>query len=328
MKGRLHITNGDHAAKAIRFAGLGDDILPWRDVLHDGPVPAALKLNELSRVRAEFLAVNRWGVAEAIRTEFTTRDARFGIAAEHGRVTLWFESDLYDQLQLAQILAELFNAHAPFEEAELVEVDGYISAMDPAALHRAYESRVSIGIRHFEIAREIWDAFRESQPTRLHKLAAKDYPVLPYMAAALRRLFEEFPHVESGVTGIQAAVLNELRKGSETAAALFTFSAQREERIFVGDASFATYLQEISNVEFPLILFTDGEPVVAPVAGEPAGDFWHRKIAITEMGEKVMSGRADHIRLNGIDRWIGGVHLTQGSVWRWDPAQRVLVATQ
>jgi len=33
----------------------------------------------------------------------------------------------------------------------------------------------------------------------------------------------------------------------------------------------------------------------------------------------VLAGKADHITLNGIDRWIGGVHLFGNQVpWRWD----------
>ena len=39
----LHVTNGDAAGDGIRQAALaeqaGDAVLPWRDVLHDGPVP-------------------------------------------------------------------------------------------------------------------------------------------------------------------------------------------------------------------------------------------------------------------------------------------------
>jgi hypothetical protein len=325
MKGRLHITNGDQAAKAIMFAGLAADVLPWRDVLHDGPVPAGFKLNELSRVRADFLALNNWGSADDIRTQFTTRDAIFGLAAEHGRITLWFESDLYDQLQLAQILAELFNAHSPFEETELIDVDGYLGPMDAAALGSVYEARKKVTIQHFDIAREIWDAFRETQPTRLMKLAARDYPVLPHMAGAMRRLFLEFPHTGTGVSGIQARALKLLEGGSETAATLFTSIAEQEERIFLGDASFATYLQDLSKVEYPLILFTDGSAVTAPGMTERSREFWHRKIALTEIGEKVVKGQADHITLNGIDRWVGGVHLSGRNLWRWDESTRTLI---
>ena len=52
----LHITNGDSAVGLMREGGISGDILPWRDVLHDGPVPGGLDLEALSRVRARFLA--------------------------------------------------------------------------------------------------------------------------------------------------------------------------------------------------------------------------------------------------------------------------------
>jgi hypothetical protein len=42
-------------------------------------------------------------------------------------------------------------------------------------------------------------------------------------------------------------------------------------------------------------------------------------VRLTETGARVLAGRDDHVRLNGIDRWIGGVHLHGRQVpWRWD----------
>jgi hypothetical protein len=40
----------------------------------------------------------------------------------------------------------------------------------------------------------------------------------------------------------------------------------------------------------------------------------------------LLSGRRrlDRAELLGIDRWVGGTHLTSGKVWRWDPAERRL----
>jgi hypothetical protein len=47
--------------------------------------------------------------------------------------------------------------------------------------------------------------------------------------------------------------------------------------------------------------------------GFPRGE-----VALTEAGREVLSGRADQIRLNGIDRWMGGVHLTAARSYRWN----------
>src|SRR5919206_483284 len=56
----LHITNGDHAARLIAATGVGGEVLPWRDVLHEGPVPEGLSLDELRPVRAPFIAGALW----------------------------------------------------------------------------------------------------------------------------------------------------------------------------------------------------------------------------------------------------------------------------
>jgi hypothetical protein len=40
---------------------------------------------------------------------------------------------------------------------------------------------------------------------------------------------------------------------------------------------------------------------------------------LTAAGRRVLDGDEDHVALNGIDRWIGGVHLVGREVpWRWD----------
>jgi hypothetical protein len=54
------------------------------------------------------------------------------------------------------------------------------------------------------------------------------------------------------------------------------------------------------------------------------------EVRLTETGESVMRGARDRVRLNGIDRWLGGVHLEgPDAAWRWDgrtviPSQRHL----
>src|SRR6478672_6102481 len=36
----LHVTNGESAGNTLRQTALGGAVLPWQDVLHEGPVPA------------------------------------------------------------------------------------------------------------------------------------------------------------------------------------------------------------------------------------------------------------------------------------------------
>jgi hypothetical protein len=49
-----HITNGESVS--IPQTGLPGQVVCWNDILHDGPVPGGLPLQELSRIRKRFLA--------------------------------------------------------------------------------------------------------------------------------------------------------------------------------------------------------------------------------------------------------------------------------
>jgi hypothetical protein len=48
---------------------------------------------------------------------------------------------------------------------------------------------------------------------------------------------------------------------------------------------------------------------------------------LTTAGRAVLTGDEDAVRLNGIDRWRGGVHLSgRDAAWRWDAAAQTLVS--
>src|SRR3989442_14369400 len=100
----LHITNGDCAAEQIRAAGLGDNVLPWRDVLHEGPVPPPATLDSLRPLRVRFLAGQGWGNPVEIAVEFESRDRMLGASPAGERGVLWLQPELDDQLQRAAIL--------------------------------------------------------------------------------------------------------------------------------------------------------------------------------------------------------------------------------
>jgi hypothetical protein len=57
---RLIITNGDCTTQGMQEGGVEGVLLPWRDVLHDGPVPAGPGLDELAEIRAGYLAGPGW----------------------------------------------------------------------------------------------------------------------------------------------------------------------------------------------------------------------------------------------------------------------------
>ena len=93
-------------------------------VLHEGPAPGRVARAELRRIRADYIAAQGWATFDAALHDLTDRDATLS-GAHHG-LTLWFEADLYDQLQLLQVLADLQTFHVPAHTISVVCIDARV----------------------------------------------------------------------------------------------------------------------------------------------------------------------------------------------------------
>jgi len=178
----LHITNGD--ATKLQETGLSGEVIVWRDFLHDGPTPADLELNAMSRVRSEYIHSLHAGLdVDLLLRDFEVRDRALEGFLSHEKVLLWFEADLY-----------------------------------------------------------------------VRPLAFAEHPLVA---------------IEQGGDGPE-------------------------------------------SLKFPY-----------------RPDDRHQGVRITDLGRAVLAGAVDHIQLNGVDRWRGGVHLKGHEVpWRWDESGQRLVKLQ
>jgi DNA-binding transcriptional MerR regulator len=308
----LHVTNGESAGNTLRRTGLGGAVLSWQDVLHEGPVPA-VPPPELRRVRARFLSECGWGSERSLLEALERRDRLLQQALAAGRhVALWFEHDLFDQLQLLQALA--LAADSP-GELELIQADDFLGPLAPDGLEALWPSRRPVTADMLELARDAWDAFSAPDPTALPPLLARDTAALPFLAAAVRRSLEELPDATSGLSRMERQLLEPLRAGPSRAVELFVANQAQEEAAFAGDAWVWKRLAEL----VPLV-----EPLPAP---PPLGDpraFAAARVVLTPLGEDVLAGKVDRVGATGIDRWLGGTHLGVGTDWRWDVESRAL----
>lgn len=330
----LHITNGDTAAERIRAVALDGSVLAWQDVLHEGPVPADLALEELSEVRARFIASQGWGRLEDVRAEFHRRDGVLVGFRDHEEVVLWFEHDLYDQLQLLQVLDWLAGQPWGATVVSLICIDAHpevqpfhgLGQLDSAQVAALFPSREPVTAEVLQLARRAWRAFRAPEPSDLGALiAGPDVSLLPFLAPALLRHLEQFPGTRTGLSRTETAILEGAgHHGPRSVGDIYTAAQMSEEARFMGDATFWSYLDRLVSAPHPLLRAPAGE-WQPPGPGRSQVDFAAQYLTLTDTGEAVLRGEADHVALNGIDRWLGGVHL-QGHQprWRWDAGARCI----
>lgn len=315
---RRHIvTNGDHAANALAAHFPDAEILIWRDVLVEGPVPSGIDDEALADVRARYLS-GAFGLdLESVRADFTRRDAAFKSIALNDRVELWFETDLHDQLQLIQFLDRVRrkgNLSAPY----------LCLAPPPLSSHIGTMAAGLVVVTDVQIdeAAELWNAFRQTTPEEMQRLS-KETGALPEARAAFARLLEEFPSPKDGLGRIERQALLAIRDGAITPGHAFGHYQQTEPAPFLGDLGFYQRLDALAFGENALIRGLP-DPIANASRRNESVEYTHTPIDLTDNGVAVLEGRADRVALTGIDRWIGGVHLTRQHLWRYDPAERTL----
>jgi hypothetical protein len=302
----LHVTNGDSTVGELAKTGLAARILPWRDALHEGPVlpgPDAVRL----AARAAYVDVDV-SVLEARDRELDAHDGEF---------VLWFEADLYDQLQIVEILARLAARGVDPGRITLIsvgEVPGVARFGGLGELYaeqlRVVAAQAAVGLTADALALAVraWDALRSPDPGAIAALVDVRSPELRFVGEAFGRLAREYPWVRDGLSLTERRLLAALPGMSSEA---FLRGAAKEARPFLGDDFAFAALGRLAA----------GGLVAHEAAGGAGADVAPRdRLARTELGDRVLAGEAQHVT----DRWVGGVRMRE-TAWRWDEATEGLV---
>lgn len=300
MSRYLHIINGTSMQPALE-AGVSGAVSEFADVLHEGPVPPDDDLDGWMEVRARFIAECGWDSFEGALA--TTRGWQQALESfrDYDEVILWYEHDLFDQLLLIRHL-HWWWTHAPLDPPSLVSPADYLGAMNAAQLAALFDARMRVTEAQLTLASSAWQAFTADDPGELVRIVRHENTNdLAHLQGALVRMLEEYPSTFNGLGRTEHQMLEIIGQSPLTAFDLFAAAARREERVFMGDATFLMRLRRLLEARHPLLQRKSDD---AP-------------LHLTDDGRRVLAGSADDVALNGIDRWIGGVHLTPDNLWRW-----------
>jgi hypothetical protein len=322
----LHVANGTSTTMTFDAAGIPGACSIWADPLYEGPVPAGLSDDELLDVRMRFLA----GEGPSVDPVQDLRAWRAAIARHeaYDELVLWFEHDLFDQLNLIQVLTWIREHLPAAKPVTLVCVGAFpgrpdfkgLGELAPDELASLVDTRQPVTGAQYELARRAWQAFRAPTPQAVHALLRDDTSALPFLATALTRLLQDYPWTTDGLSRTERRLL-QLASGDGIALwQAFPRMHESEQAYYVGDTSLADIAATLAGAS-PALLTLERST-------DPDAHVLHASVALTDTGRSVLSGELDRVAACGIDRWLGGVHLRGGdAVWRWDDARQRVVQT-
>jgi len=322
----LHVANGTSTTVIISTTGIPGAVSIWPDPLLEGPVPGALTDGAMRDLRAGFLS---GPVAATVVGPVNDMGAWRPVIENHeadDELVRWFEHDLFDQLNLIQLLT-LIRERLPREKTvTLVCIGSFpgrphfkgLGELTLNELESHVDTRQPVTGAQYALAEASWTAFRSATPEALDRLRRQDTSALPFLAPALRRFLQEYPWTSDGLSRSERRLLRLAEPGPIDLMQAFPRLHDGEDLYYITDRSLDVLAELLSSAAPALLTLlrepdTDGRPLRGAVA-------------LTDTGRDVLHGRRDRMATIGIDRWLGGVHLQAGAdLWRGDDTRRAIM---
>lgn len=314
----LHIHCGDVAAEIMRASLIPGDILVWREIYLEGPVPGDLTDSEFRKSRALFLSgfgFPYYDVLEAVETMYRWLDE----AGRYMEIVLWFDACMFDQTILIHVLDRLSRLDLKTTKVTQVSVSGRgLGEFSSSEMSALFDSRRRVTVQEYAAAAEAWRAFSSSNPRDIELFLKSDFTGLPHLKGALRRHLKQYPAAANGLNLLQKNALKAVAGGTNKLIPLFKHVSALEKERFLGDTSFWACLDEMAECAHPALKIEGPERLKRPIT-EHLTDLDRWTLDITPLGHELLENDCDWIDKNGIDRLLGGVHLLgREQIWRLD----------
>ena len=321
----LHILNGESTEGTLKQSSVPGVLFSFRDVLDHGPTPAGTDDQEWRRIRSAHL-VESYGVEiDACEQGLLSQEETLRSSSQHEEVVLWFEHDLFCQINLLYLLNWFAHSDLRQTKLSLINIGEFpgrenfrgLGELNVEQLSSLFPQRQQVTLAQLNLAKAAWAAYRSPDPTAIETLLNTDTSWLPFLKRALQAHLRRFPGTKNGLGQVENRSLELINNGFEKFIDLFPRFSNAEPVYGLGDAQLSLSLRMLSSEPNPLLTVVNAKP-----EEQLAADGIHEaEFKLTEAGHAVLNGEADFVALNSIDLWLGGVHLTgSGNVWRWNEA--------
>jgi len=301
----IHLHNGDSVATTARRALLPGRHVAYREILIAGPVRSGLRLHEWVEERARFGAPYFGEHLLRLRNDLLEQEQMIDAIRDEEEIVLWFEHDLFCLANFLYLLVRLSKAR----RLSAIWCPRPLGAMSEEELVTTYMSRAAVPPLMLRIAAEAWKAYTSPDPTALNRFVIQDWNDFPFLRDGMTLHAMRFPSTRDGLGEVERRAMAGIDAGASDFGSLFARFDNDPPRYGLGDGEFLRHLRRLASCAVPMITITESGDTTPP----PKALF-----GITPAGRKVLAGEADFIELNNADTWLGGAHLTNEQMWRWD----------
>jgi hypothetical protein len=248
---RIALLNGDCLAEQLKNVEIVGETIVFREALVSGPLGGAT-WEEFWETRVRFLTQNYGATAQAVQEQTVAELEKIRSLADGVELSLWFEDDLFCQVNLWFVLnllsesphIKIYRVFPP-ESSPANSWKGFGDA-STAALTPAYEAKVPFTSSDLALGKNLWEAYRLGDGAQLAALSKSVSPCFRHLEevcqAQLDRISED-PNERRP----EKVILELLAKGFTEFDSLFSEFSEREGIYGFGDLQVRELLDSIKK---------------------------------------------------------------------------------
>ncbi|MBM3425896.1 MAG: DUF1835 domain-containing protein [Bacteroidetes bacterium] len=215
----LHLLNGDQLASQLQGASFFQSQLVFREALIVGPVTSS-SLDEFWKTRTEFISTNYGVTAEEYRQKTILEIERLHSLPEDTEICLWFEDDLFCQLNLWFLLSLLadrpkFKLCRVFPPTSTAENRwGGFGRATPNSLQDCYQARVPLAPSDLTLGKALWQAYSTQDWDVFKRRSLQSSPSFQLLVEVCQAQLDRLPGSDG--LGKPERILNKILAGGVT----------------------------------------------------------------------------------------------------------------
>ena len=259
----LHVLNGEATAHSFASAGLPGDVVIWREMLSEGPLLASPRNDgELWTLRRNWLTAQfsdrmQKDTEDTYEEKVVAEFARICRYAEYDEVVLWFEHDLFCQINLGFLLACFIRVDLTETVLRQVSINQFpgvikfkgLGQLTGAQLATLYPQAEQLTTLELTLAAQMWKAYATPDVTALANLLTENFGRLRYLRVAL---LAHIARLQIGINGlplIENEILTIIRASPKTIRQVVAEWLANDSIYGLGDWSIENYVAQLIRQE-------------------------------------------------------------------------------
>jgi hypothetical protein len=225
-------------------------------------------------------------------------------------ITLWLGTGLAEQLLLIWVIALLLRLGADADRCRIVQFTVVaVGVLDPSRF-KEHPLPTRLTESAIQEATTAWEVVTAPEPDALLGFLADRQRSFPFLQRALSALLHHYPDLSTGLNTWEYLLLGYVRdEGPKAARAVgYTMGHDIDFPEWMADSYLFQRLHRLGASALPRPLLT--------LSGNTT-QLHGTEVRLTQHSEAILAGNGNAVEWNGIDDWVGGVHLDsrEGRVW-------------